>query len=71
MTKKNKPEDKKIFSEETMMAIMEYGAVLREIHNRLVKEGKVKVVDGKSLFLDEKTGEWLDGEATKNKRKNI
>lgn len=57
--KNNKPESKKIFSEETRAALMEYGAVLREIHNRLVKEGKVKVVNGKIIFLDSENGDSL------------
>jgi len=30
------------FTEETMQSLREYGAVLREIHDRLVKEGKLK-----------------------------
>ncbi len=48
MTKKN------IFSEETIRSLVEYGEVLRSIHNRLVLEGKVKVVDGKIIFLSDK-----------------
>ncbi|MDP2641992.1 MAG: hypothetical protein Q8P21_01735 [bacterium] len=39
------------FSEETMQGLIEYGEALRTIHNRLVKEGKVKVVKGKIVFL--------------------
>ena len=42
-----------IFSDETIESLREYGEVLRDIHNRLVKEGKVKVIDGKIIFLDE------------------
>ncbi len=45
---------KKTFSEETIKSLVEYGEVLRRIHNRLVVEGKVKVVDGKIIFLDKK-----------------
>ncbi|HEY4515882.1 MAG TPA: hypothetical protein VJH67_01690 [Candidatus Paceibacterota bacterium] len=42
-----------IFSDETIESLREYGEALRDIHNRLVKEGKVKVVDGKIIFLGE------------------
>jgi hypothetical protein len=38
-------------SEEALKNINELGDVLRQIHNRLVKEGKVKVVDGKIIFV--------------------
>lgn len=40
-------------SEEALKNINELGDVLRRVHNRLVKEGKIKVVDGKSVFLTE------------------
>ena len=42
---------RKKFSEETIQSLIEYGEVLRVIHNRLVKEGQVKVVNGKVIFL--------------------
>lgn len=48
MTKKSS------FSEETIRSLVEYGEVLRRIHNRLVAEGKVKVIDGKIMFLGDK-----------------
>lgn len=48
MTKKN------VFSEETIRSLVEYGEVLRRIHNRLTMEGKVKVVNGKVIFLYDK-----------------
>lgn len=43
-----------IFSDEAIQNFTELGAVLRRIHNRLVKEGRVKVVNGKAIFLDNK-----------------
>jgi len=46
--KENEP-----LSEEALENINELGDVLRQIHNRLVKEGKIKVVGGKSIFLTE------------------
>ncbi len=51
MTKKN------IFSEETIKSLTQLGTVLRGIHNRLVVEGKVKVVNGKVTFLYDKKKE--------------
>jgi hypothetical protein len=44
--KKNKP-----LSEEALKNINELGDVLREIHNRLIKEGKIKIIDGKIIFV--------------------
>ena len=38
-------------SEEALKNINELGDVLRQVHNRLVKEGKVKVIDGKIIFV--------------------
>ncbi len=38
---------KSTLSEETIQALVELGAVLRPIANRLIAEGKLKVVDGK------------------------
>ncbi len=38
--------NKKPFSYETLAALHEYGAVLRQIHNRLIREGYV-IKDGK------------------------
>lgn len=38
-------------SEETIQSLLELGAELRKVHDRLVREGKVKVVDGKPVFL--------------------
>jgi hypothetical protein len=46
--KENEP-----LSEEALENINELGDVLRQIHNRLLKEGKVKVVNGKCIFLTE------------------
>lgn len=44
--KKNEP-----LSEEALNNINELGDVLRQVHNRLVTEGKVKVIDGKIIFV--------------------
>ena len=38
-------------SEETMQALIQLGAVLRPIANRLIAEGKAKVMNGKMIFL--------------------
>jgi hypothetical protein len=43
---KNKP-----LSEEALKNINELGDVLREIRNRLIKEGKIKIIDGKIIFV--------------------
>jgi len=40
------------FTEETMQSLREYGAVLREIHDRLVKEGKLKKIKGKWMVKE-------------------
>lgn len=46
-----KKQEKQILSREALKNINELGDVLRQIHYRLVKEGKVKVVDGKIVFV--------------------
>ena len=46
---KKAPKNK--FSKETMEGLIELGAVILKIHNRLVAEGKVKVVDGKIILI--------------------
>jgi hypothetical protein len=38
-------------SEETIKSAVELGEVLRKIHSRLAAEGKVKVVNGKVIFI--------------------
>jgi hypothetical protein len=43
-----------IFSEETIKNLEELGLVLRQIHNRLVKEGKIKKVNGKWVAIENK-----------------
>ncbi len=43
-----------IFSEETIKSLEELGLVLRQIHNRLVKEGKIKKVNGKWVAIEDK-----------------
>ena len=43
---------RKEFSEETIQSLVDLGKVLLEIHKRLVLEGKVKVVNGKIVFLE-------------------
>ncbi len=43
-----------IFSEETIKSLEELGLVLRQIHNRLVKEGKIKKVKGKWVAVADK-----------------
>ena len=40
-----------ILSEESIKALTELGEVYREIHNRLVSEGKVRVENGKAIFI--------------------
>ncbi|MBI2612813.1 hypothetical protein HYW59_03340 [Candidatus Kaiserbacteria bacterium] len=45
-SKKSEP-----LSEETIQALIQLGAVLRPVVNRLVTEGKAKVVNGKMIFL--------------------
>jgi len=47
-----KTEGKSDLTDEEMDNIIALGEVLRKIHNRLVKEGKCKVVDGKVVWLD-------------------
>lgn len=42
------------FSEETMESLRELGEVIRPILHRLIAEGKVKMVDGKAVVLDDK-----------------
>ncbi len=37
-------------SRESLNNISELGDILRQIHNRLVKEGKVKVINSKIVF---------------------
>lgn len=37
--------------EETIQALIELGEVLRPIANRLVAEGKAKIVDGKFVMI--------------------
>lgn len=41
-------------SDETIKSLTDLGGVLRQIHNRLVSEGKVEVRDGKVIFLEKK-----------------
>ncbi|HYC34127.1 MAG TPA: hypothetical protein VEC13_00160 [Candidatus Paceibacterota bacterium] len=45
---------KMIFTEEQIKNIASLGEVLLSIHRRLVSEGKVKVENGKVVFLDKK-----------------
>ena len=59
----NKPENEDVskqnlFSDETVAALAELGEVLRPIHARLIREGKIKVVDGK--IIDCETGEIIN-----------
>lgn len=44
--RKNKP-----FTENEIKSIEELGEVLRKIHNRLLSEGKIKRVNGKTIFI--------------------
>ncbi len=41
----NEPEQKALFSDETVKALQEFGEVLLRIHNRLIKEGKIIGID--------------------------
>ncbi len=49
---KNIVKKKNKLSEETIRSVVEYGEILRRIHNRLVLEGKLHVADGKPIFLN-------------------
>ena len=49
--------DGHIFSEEDLRNIQELGFVLRKIIDRLVSEGKAKIVNGKVIFLEDDTDE--------------
>ena len=46
-----KKQKKEILSEEALKNINDLGDVLHQIHYRLVKEGKVKIVDDKIVFV--------------------
>ena len=49
----NEPKKKSdIFSQEEIDNIAGLGEVLRKIHNRLLSEGKIKVENGKTIFLE-------------------
>ena len=41
----NEPEQKPLFSDETIKALQELGEVLQRIHDRLIKEGKAIEID--------------------------
>ena len=43
---------KHIFSQEELDNIAGLGEVLRKIHRRLLLEGKIKVENGKTIFLE-------------------
>lgn len=43
-----------IFSQEELDNIAGLGEVLQNIHNRLLLEGKIKVENGKTIFLEDK-----------------
>lgn len=43
---------KKQFTVEEIKSIAELGDILRSIAERLIREGKAKIVDGKIVFLD-------------------
>ncbi len=46
--------EKYILSQEEINSISELGEVLRKIHNRLLSEGKIKIKNGKTIFLENK-----------------
>jgi hypothetical protein len=48
---KKKENKKHLFSNEEVAALIELGEVLRPIADRLVVEGKAKIVDGKIIFI--------------------
>jgi hypothetical protein len=50
--KKSEEKGNNLLSKEAIENITELGDVLRQIRNRLIKEGKVKVVDGKTIFQE-------------------
>lgn len=49
-------ENPHIFSQEELDNIAGLGEVLRNIHKRLLSEGKIKVENGKTIFLENKNG---------------
>lgn len=51
-SKIDKKEVKRLLSDETIESLTKLGDVLLSIHIRLVKEGKVKVENGKTIFLE-------------------
>lgn len=46
--------NKQKLSDETVRSVVRLGEILRGIHHRLLLEGKIKVVKGKTIFLNEK-----------------
>ena len=54
MKKPKKNKDGHYFTENEILAFQELGEVLRGVVNRLVREGKAKIVNGKVVHLDEK-----------------
>lgn len=52
---KRKPRPKNKFTDEEIQQFVELGEVLRKIHARLMAEGKIKMVNGKIVFLDQIT----------------
>lgn len=53
-------ENPHIFSQEELDNITELGEVLQKIHNRLLLEGKIKVENGTTIFLENKKGNKLN-----------
>lgn len=49
---------KYLLSDETVEALVRLGEVLRPIHDRLVRDGKIKVVNGKIVNCE--TGKPVD-----------
>lgn len=47
----NEPDKEHLLSEETIQALIKLSEVVRRIHNRLVAEGKIKVVNGKIVEI--------------------
>ncbi|MEI6850036.1 MAG: hypothetical protein WCK29_03280 [archaeon] len=47
-----KKEKSRLLSEGELKNLVELGEILRGIHNRLLLEGKVKVENGKTIFLE-------------------
>jgi hypothetical protein len=49
--KRNSKQDPSWYENDPVMKRIRFGLLLRDIHDRLVAEGKVKIADGKIVFV--------------------